>query len=338
MEDIKKFKPDPKLKLMDQVRQVLRYYNYSYNTEKIYCGWIVKYIKFFNSLNYSSEMEGKEIEVFLRHLALDKKVSPATQKQALNSLFFLYQKVLDKETSKKIELIKIKKSNNLPVVLAQEEVIKVFSFMKNNHLLMVKLLYGCGLRLMECLRLRIQDINFEINKIYVRSVKGGKDRTIMLPGSIRDNLIAQKEKVRSVHQNDLKMGYGAIGLPEAMSSKPITSVKSFDFQYLFGAKKISKDPRSGEIRRHHVLESGLQKAVKIAAKRAGINKHITCHTFRHSFATHLLENGTDIKTVQKLMGHANVKMTEVYIKAMKKEPPPVISPLDTCLDFPNWKV
>ena len=331
MKDINKFKPDSNLKLMDQVRQVLQHYNYSYNTEKIYCGWIIKYIKFFNSHQYTPDMEGKEIEVFLNHLATKKKASPNTQKQALNSLFFLYQKVLDKDTSKKIELIKTDKPNNLPIVLAQDEVIKVFSFMRNNHLLMVKLLYGCGLRLMECLRLRIQDINFEINKIYVRSVKGGKDRTVMLPDSIRNDLIIQKEKARNIHKNDLQMGYGAIDLPETISSKPNTPVKSFDFQYLFGAKKISKNPRSGETRRHHVLESGLQKAVKIAAKRAGIDKHITCHAFRHSFATHLLENGTDKKTVQKLMGHANVKMTEVYFKVMEKEPPPIISPLDILL-------
>ncbi len=331
MEEIKKFKPDPELKLMDQVSQVLQHYNYSYSTEKIYCGWIIKYIKYFNSLNYSSEMEGKEIEVFLNYLAMEKKVSPATQKQALNSLFFLYQKVLNKKTPKNIELVKLDKHKTLPVVLTQNELVKIFSLMKNKHLLMAKLLYGCGLRLMECLRLRIQDINFRINKIYVRSSKNGKDRVVMLPLSIREQLIEEKEKVRQIHKQDLKNGYGSVELPETMSIKSDASVKSFGFQYLFCAKKTSKDPRSGKIRRHHVIESGLQKAVKNAGKRAGLKKHITCQIFRNSFATHMLENGVDLKAVQKLMGHANLNMTKIYIKVMEKEPPIILSPLDILL-------
>lgn len=329
MEDNKKFKPDPKLKLMDQVAQVLQHYNYSYSTEKIYCGWILKYIKFFNTHKYSSDMENREIEVFLNHLTLKKKVSPATQKQALNSLIFLYQKVLDKKIPGKIELVKPKKSKTLPTVLKRDELIKVFSCLKNNHLLMAKLLYGCGLRLMECLRLRIKDIDFSNNQINVRAVKNGKDRTVMLPIFIRDDLLLQKEKIREIHKTDLQKGYGAIDLPNSMSIQSDTLVKSLSYQYLFPAKKTSKDPRTGNIRRHHVLESGLQKAVKNSGKRAGLSKKITCQIFRNSFATHMLENGDDIKTVQKLMGHANPKMTEVYLQVMDKEPPPAKSPLDT---------
>ncbi|MCK5099949.1 MAG: integron integrase, partial [Desulfobacteraceae bacterium] len=302
---------------------------YSYNTEKIYCGWIIKYIKFFNTQSYSSEMAGKEIEIFLNHLAVDKKVSPATQKQALNSLFFLYQKVLDKKIPDKIDLIKSNKAKKLPVVMRQEELKLIFSNMKNTHLLMAKLLYGCGLRLMECLRLRIQDINFSSDKIYVRGLKNGKDRVVMLPESLRDDLLQQKEKIRDIHKIDLHNGYGAIDLPESMSIKSDTPVKSFAFQYLFAAKKKSKDPRSGKIRRHHVIESGLQKAVKNAGKRAGLSKHVTCQIFRNSFATHMLENGENIKTVQKLMGHASLNMTKFYIKVMEKEPPLIKSPLDS---------
>ncbi|MCP3898117.1 MAG: integron integrase [Desulfobacteraceae bacterium] len=335
MEEIKKFKPDSKLKLMDQVSQVLRHYNYSYSTEKIYSGWILKYIKYFNSLKYSSEMQGREIEVFINHLSREKKASSATQKQALNSLLFLYQKVLDKEIPGNIELVKSNKHKSLPVVLTQDEVLKVFSLMKNKHLLMAKLLYGCGLRLMECLRLRIQDINFRINKIYVRSSKNGKDRVVMIPNSIRELLIEEKEKARQLHKEDLKIGYGAVELPETMSIKSDTFVKSFGFQYLFSAKKTSKDPRSGKIRRHHVIESGLQKAVKNAGQRAGIKKKITCQVFRNSFATHLLENGVDLKAVQKLMGHANLNMTKVYIKVMDKEPPTIVSPLDSLFETTN---
>lgn len=329
MEDNKKFKPDPKLKLMDQVSQVLQHYNYAYSTEKIYCGWIIKYIKFFNTHKYSPEMENREMEVFLNHLALKKKVSPATQKQALNSLIFLYQKVLDKEIPKKIELVKSKKSKPLPAVMKRDELIKVFSYMKNNHLLMARLLYGCGLRLMECLRLRVKDIDFSSNQIHVRAVKNGNDRVVMLPDSIRYDLLQQKETIREIHKTDLQKGYGAIDLPESLSVQSDALVKSLSFQYLFPAKKTSKDPRTGSIRRHHVIESGLQKAVKNAGKQAGLSKKITCQIFRNSFATHMLENGEAIKIVQKLMGHANPKKTEVYLQVMDKEPPPTKSPLDT---------
>lgn len=328
MENIKKFKPDIKLKLLDQVSQVLEHYNYAHNTEKIYYGWIVKYIKFFNSHSCPPDMEGKEIEFFLNYLAIKKNVSPATQKQALNSLFFLYQKVLDKETPDKIELLKSKTYKSLPVALTKDELDIIFSLMKNKHLLMVKLLYGCGLRLMECLRLRIQDINFRIDKIYVHSSKNGKDRVVMLPESIKDDLLQLKEDIRDIHKIDLQNGYGSIDLPESMSIKSDTSVKSFAFQYLFAAKKISLDHRSGKIRRHHVIESGLQKAVKNAGKKAGLSKAVTCQMFRNSFAVHLLEHGTNIEIVQKLMGHTNLSMTKVYIQVMEKDPPSIKSPLD----------
>jgi len=331
MVDNSQFKPNPDLKLMDQVRQVLRHFNYSYNTEKIYCGWIIKYIKFFNTQSYSSDMDGKEIEIFLNHLATDKRVSSATQKQALNSLFFLYQKVLFKGIPDTSDLIRPKKTSKLPTVLKQEEVLLIFAQMKRTHLLMSKLLYGCGLRLMECLRLRIQDIDFSGNQIYVRALKNGKDRIVMLPDSLREDLLEQKEKVREVHKIDLQNGHGAIDLPESMSTKSETSVRSFAFQFLFPAKKTSKEPRTGKIRRHHVIESGIQKAVKNAGLKAGFSKHITCQALRNSFATHLLENGANVKNVQKLMGHSSLNMTKVFIKLMVKEPPPIESPLDTLI-------
>jgi integron integrase len=332
MKNNSKFTPDPKLKLMDQVRQVLRHFDYSYNTEKIYYGWIIKYIKFFNTQNYPAEMKGKEIEVFLNHLAVDKRVSPATQKQALNSLFFLYQKVLGKKVPDKLNLIESNKAKKLPIVLGHNELALVFLKLKKSHLLMAKLLYGSGLRLMECLRLRVQDINFNTNKIFIRGLKNGKDRFVMLPESLKGDLLLQKEHIRALHKKDLQNGYGSIDLPESMAIKSDTSVKSLAFQYLFSAKKTSKDPRSGKIRRHHVLESGLQKAVKNAGKKAELSKSVTCQVFRNSFAAHLLENGADIKVVQKLMGHANLKMTKVYIKVMEKEPPLIKSPLDILND------
>ncbi|MAF94772.1 MAG: integrase [Rhodospirillaceae bacterium] len=328
MENKLDFIPDSKLKLMDQVRQVLRHYQYSENTEKIYCDWIVKYIQFFNARNYSSKMQGKEINMFLDYLGSNKKASPATQKQALNALIFLYQKVLAKKIPQDIKDIKLSSTKALPVVMSQDEVIRLFSYMKKTNLLMAKILYGCGFRLMECLRLRIQDVNFETGNISVRSNKKRKDRIVMLPQSIREELLLQKEKIREIHKQDLRKGYGAIGLPETISMNADFSVKSFGFQYLFAAKKVVKDLRTGKMRRHHAPESGLQKAVKTAARKAMIEKKISCQTFRHSFAAHLLENGEDIKKVQKLMGHSNLKMTKKYIKVMTKKPPEVISPLD----------
>ena len=232
-----------------------------------------------------------------------------------------------------MNFVKTNKTTKLPVVMTENEIKLVFSNMKNTHLLMAQLLYGSGLRLMECIRLRIQDLNFSADKIFVRSLKNGKDRVVMLPESIRADLLEQKEKTRAIHKLDLQKGYGAIDLPDSLSLKSDAFVKSFAFQYLFAAKKTSKDPRSGIIRRNHVLESGLQKAVKNSGKRAGLTKQITCQVFRNSFATHLLEKGVDIKKVQKLMGHANLKMTKVYFKVMKKEPPQIKSPLDTLTEI-----
>ncbi len=333
MEDIIRFVPDSKLKLMDQVRQVLRHYEYSYNTEKIYCGWVIKYIKFFNSQEYSPKMKGKEIEVFINHLITEKKVSPATQKQALNSLFFLYKKVLNKPLPEQIKIVEARQIRKLPIVLDQNEIKLIFSNMKNTHLLMAKLLYGCGLRLMECLRLRLQDINFTDDKILVRAFKNGKDRFVMLPESIKEDLFLQKNKIREIHKADLHKGYGSIDLPESMGVRSDTCVKTLAWQYLFPAKNRSKDPRSGKVRRYHVIESGIQKAVKAAGKHAGLTNKITCQILRNSFAVHLLEKGVNIKTVQELMGHSNLKMTKVFFKVMKKTPPIVTSPLDDLIEY-----
>ena len=199
MENKLNFIPDSKLKLMDQVRQVLRHYQYSENTEKIYCDWIVKYIQFFNAHEYSAKMQGKEIDIFLDHLVSSKNASPATQKQALNALIFLYQKVLAKKVPQDIKDIQLSSKKDLPVVMTQKEVTSLFSYMKKTNLLMAKILYGCGFRLMECLRLRIQDVNFEAEKISIRSNKKGKDRIVMLPQSVREELLLQKEKIRVIH-------------------------------------------------------------------------------------------------------------------------------------------
>jgi integron integrase len=328
MESNRKFKPDPKLKLMDQVKQVLRYHHYAYRTEQAYCDWILRYIKFHGAKTHPKFMSKKEIDAFLSHLAVNRKVAAATQKQALNAIIFFYKHVLDIEISEKLEPVRAKKQRRLPVVMSQNEIQNVLSNMIGIHQLMAKLLYGGGLRLMECIRLRVQDLDFDQKLMYVRSGKGGKDRTTLFPAAIQEDIIIQLNRVKALHDEDLKNGFGEVFLPEALAGKYPHAAKEYGWQYVFPAKKISTDPRNGKKRRHHVLESGLQKAVKTAAKKAAITKRVTCHTYRHSFATHLLENGVNIRVVQELMGHADVKTTEIYTHVMAKDINAVISPLD----------
>jgi len=328
MENKEKFRPDPQLRLMDQVRQVMRYHHYAYRTEKTYCNWIVRYIKFHGSKKHPRDMGKSEIEAFLSHLATHENVAASTQRQALNAIVFLYHSVLDMKIDGLIEPVKAKRHRRPPVVMTQNEVQHIFAQMQGRHLLMARLLYGSGLRLMECIRLRIQDLDFERSMLYVRSAKGGKDRVTVLPKSVQSDLQIHINKVKHLHDEDLLHGYGEAYLPGALERKYRHAAREFRWQYLFPSKKLSKDPRTNTLRRHHVLESGLQKAVKTAADRAGIMKRVGCHTFRHSFATHMLENGVNIRVVQELMGHADVKTTEIYTHVMNKDVEAVTSPLD----------
>jgi integron integrase len=329
MKNKPKFRPSPHLKLMDQVRQVLRYHHYAYRTEQNYCQWIVRFIRHFDARIHPKDMGKEEIESFLSHLATEGNVSAATQRQALNAIVFLYKRVLDQPVDELLEHIRAKRYRRPPIVLSQGEVQRVLDQMSGTHLLMAQLLYGGGLRLMECIRLRIQDLDFERNLIYLRDAKGGKDRTTIFPASLKKTLQKHVDKVRQLHDQDLAEGYGAVFLPNALAKKYPKAAKDFGWQYLFPSRERSTDPRSGEVRRHHVLESGLQKAVKTAVTRAGIFKRVGCHTFRHSFATHLLENGVNIRVVQELMGHADVKTTEIYTHVMAKDINAVASPLDS---------
>ncbi len=313
---------------MDQIREVLRYYHYSYKTEKTYSSWILRYIKFYGSKTHPKNMGKNEVERFLSYLTEKKNVSAATQKQALNALVFLYKKVLDIDLGDSIAPTRSKRRLNLPTVLTQEEVAKLLENMKDLHALMAKLLYGCGLRLMECIRLRVKDVDFGQEKIFIRNAKGGKDRIVILPESLRGELEKQIDYVIALHNEDLKKGSGEVYIPDALSRKYTNASKETGWQYVFPAKKLSKDPRSGKMMRHHVMESALQKAVKRAVTRAGINKKASCQTLRHSFATHLLENGANIRIVQELMGHNDVKTTEIYTHVMKKDIDSVKSPLD----------
>ncbi len=331
MENSKIFRPDPDLRLMDQVRQVLRYHHYAYRTEQTYCDWIKRYIRYHGGKTHPLKMGKKEIEAFLSHLAVQKNVAAATQRQALNAIVFLYKKVLDIPVDENLEPVRAKRQPRPPVVMSQREVLIVLEYMRGLHLLMAKLLYGSGLRLMECIRLRVRDLDFDRKLIYVRAAKGGKDRTTLFPESLHPLLKLQIKGVEKLHQQDLVDGFGEVYLPHALARKYPNAAKSFGWQYVFPSKKRSKDPRSGKTRRHHVLESGLQKAVKAAVNKAGLTKPVGCHTFRHSFATHLLENGVNIRVVQELMGHASVKTTEIYTHVMEKDITVVQSPLDKLL-------
>jgi len=328
MEIKKKFKPNPEYRLMDQVHEVLRYYHYAYSTEQTYASWILQYIKFYGEKTHPKDMGKNEVDRFLSHLAEKKHVAVATQKQALNALIFLYKKVFDMDLGDGISPTRSKRRVDLPTVLTQEEVSRVLDHMKGKHALMAKLLYGCGLRLMECVRLRVRDTDFGQGKIFIRHSKGGKDRTVILPDTIHQQLQEQVDSVVALHKDDIREGFGKAYIPEALLRKYPNASRETGWQYVFPSKKLSKDPRSGEMMRHHVLASGLQKAVKQALNLAKIYKKAGCHTFRHSFATHLLETGTHIRMVQKLMGHADVKTTEIYTHVMNKDMDTVKSPLD----------
>ncbi|ETR70091.1 MAG: site-specific recombinase XerD [Candidatus Magnetoglobus multicellularis str. Araruama] len=327
MAEIEKFTPDPNLKLMDQVVQVLRYHHYAYRTEKIYCDWIVRFLKYFNYEKHPKEMGKMEIEQFLSYLATDKKVSAATQQQATTAIIFLFREVLHIDVSDKIQPIKAQKRNPLPVVMSMDEVMRLISQLSGNNLLIAKLLYGSGLRLMEAIRLRVKDLDFENNLISVYDGKRMKNRISILPMSLHSDLKIQIQKVKNLHDNDLKDGFGAVWLPDALETKYPNAPKEIQWQYLFPSTRRSIDPRSGIERRHHIQEITIQRAVKLATKSTNLNKRVSCHTFRHCFATHLLEKGANIRMVQKLMGHSDIKTTEIYLHLLDTKMK-VKSPLD----------
>ena len=322
-----KFRPDPDLKLMDQVREVLRYHHYAYRTEQTYCQWILRYIRFHGGNTHPSELTFRDVERFLSDLAVRCEVSASTQRQALNALVFLYRNVLDLPLKEKIQPARSKKQPNLPTVLGTEEIKLFFRQIEGIHALMAKILYGSGLRLMECVRLRIMDVDFDRKRIQVLG-KGDKWRSTILAEPIMPELYAHICRVKTLHERDLSEGFGEVYIPAALARKYKNAAMESGWQYVFPGKKRSLDPRSGQERRHHVMESGLQKAVKTAARKAEIDKRVTCHTLRHSFATTMLENGITIRMLQELMGHADVKTTERYTHVMDKDISRLTSPLD----------
>ena len=313
---------------MDQVSDVMRLKHYAFRTEQTYVSWIKRFI-FFHDKKHPREMGQPEVEAFLTWLAVEKHVSKSTQNQAFNALIFLYREVLKKPLEGRINSVRSFKKQRLPIVMSKEETQRVLSGMSGTTQLMAKLLYGGGLRLMECIRLRIKDIDFEINEIRVHSGKGDKDRLVPLPESIKPSLKIHLERVKLIHENDRSKGYGEVYLPNALGRKYPGAGKEWGWQYIFPSSKLSQDPRKNVIRRHHMDPSTLDRAIKRAVKLAGITKHITSHTFRHSFATHLLQTGTDIRTIQSLLGHNDLSTTMIYTHVLRQGGQGVKSPLDS---------
>jgi integron integrase len=314
-------------KLMEQVQDAIRLKHYSYKTEKSYVGWIRRYI-FFHDKRHPKDMGSAEIEAFLTQLAVEEKVAASTQNQALNAILFLYKEVLKQDLDLKVDAVRAKSSKYLPTVLTKDEVFAIIKQLSGVYQLLIKLLYGTGLRLNECLSLRVKDVDFAQEQIIVRDTKGNESRVTMLPESIAEELKIHLQSVKILHQQDLQKGYGSVYLPFALERKYSRAKYDWIWQFVFPSGSISQDPRSGEVRRHHLHESSLQKALKQAVRQAGIQKKVSCHTFRHSFATHLLQNGYDIRTVQELLGHKDVKTTMIYTHVLNRGGKAVRSPLD----------
>jgi integron integrase len=317
-----------KPKLLDQVREVIRRKHYSIRTEQVYCDWIKRFI-LFHRKRHPAEMAEAEITAFLTHLAAKKNVAASTQNQAMSALLFLYREVLRQELGWLDNVERAKKPARLPVVLTRTEVRGIFLHLEGTMKLMAGLLYGSGLlRLMECVRLRVKDVDLGYLTITVRDTKGGKDRITMLPTNLAQALQRHLLKGRSLHEQDLADGFGGVHLPHALARKYPNANRQWAWQYVFASPRLSIDPRSGAKQRHHIAESILQRAVKNAVSQARINKPATCHTLRHSFATHLLEKSYDIRTVQELLGHKDVSTTMIYTHVLNKPGLGVKSPLD----------
>lgn len=315
-------------KLLEQFRDRLRLLHYSIRTEQQYVQWVRRFI-LFHDKRHPGEMGAPEVEAFLTDLAVEGNVAAATQNQALSALLFLYREVLGQNLPWLDQVVRAKRPARLPVVLSRHEVARVLSRMDGVHALMARLLYGTGMRLMECTRLRVKDVDFERGEILVRDGKGAKDRVTMLPSSLIDPLQAQLQARRRVFDEDSQKGMASVYLPDALERKYPNAAGEWGWQYIFVAASYSRDPRSGAERRHHIDEKLLQRAMKKAVLAAGIAKPATPHTLRHSFATHLLESGYDIRTVQELLGHKDVSTTMIYTHVLNKGGRGVTSPLDS---------
>jgi len=321
------YRAQAKPRLLDQVRAAIRMRHYSYRTEQAYVGWIRRYI-LFHRKRHPKEMGKQEISQFLTSLAVDRRVAASTQNQALAALLFLYQDVLDCDPGWIDDIVRAKRPRRLPVVLTAAEVDALLAELSGVAWMIAMLLYGSGLRLMECLRLRVKDIDMARREITVREGKGDKDRVTMLPAAIVEPLPRHLVRVRTIHERDLRAGEAGVMLPAALVTKYPTAGREWGWQWVFPASAISTDPRSGARRRHHLHETVAQRAIRAARQGAGIAKPVGPHTLRHCFATHLLEAGYDIRTVQELLGHRDVSTTMIYTHVLNRGGLAVQSPAD----------
>lgn len=322
--DLKNTYPQHVERLITEIRMR----QYSIRTEQAYLAWLARFVGF-NDMKDPASLTNIAISKFLEYLVVNRGVAGSTQSQALNALIFFYKQVLKWEDVELGEFARSKKPRRLPVVLTREETQNLLTCLNNPiQQLMANLLYGCGLRLMECVRLRVQDIDFGYQQILIRNTKGKKDRIVPLPKILNEPLQTQLRHAKDLHQTDLKNGFGEVYLPDALARKYPSAAKEFKWQYIFPSSRVSTDPRSGAVRRHHIHENGLQKAIKTASNKSEINKKVNCHALRHSFATHLLESGYDIRTVQELLGHADVSTTMIYTHVLNRPGVTVTSPLD----------
>lgn len=318
---------EARLRLLDQVRNHLRTLHYSYRTEQQYVFWVRRFI-LFHGKRHPTDMSAAEIEAFLTHLAVDRQVSASTQNQALAALLFLYQKVLQVDLPWLDGIVRAKRPRYLPVVLTPDESKDILSHLQGEYWLIGSLLYGAGLRLREALTLRVKDVQFEYRQLIVRSGKGGKDRSAILPEALIAPMQQHLLTVKARHVFAMRSGFAGVELPHALERKYPSAHLEWGWQYVFPAKRPSRDPRSGAWRRQHVYPESVQRHVRDAVKASGIAKPASCHTFRHSFATHLLERGYDIRTVQELLGHKDVRTTQIYTHVMRKGANAVQIPLD----------
>lgn len=317
--------------LLKETKRLIRLKHYSYSTERTYSQWIKRFLDYSMQTGKKetfAALEAADFKNFISHLALKEKVSSSTQNQAFNAILFLFRNVLCKEVGDLGSTIRAKRGQKLPVVLSVDEIKKLLTKMSGKNRLMAELLYGSGLRLMELASLRVKDIDFDLNTIFVRSGKGDKDRTTVMPLVVKDRLIEHLKTVKELHDNDIAAGQGEVYLPDALGRKYPNAGKLWAWQYVFPSATLSVDPRSGRIGRHHISDKSIQTAFKSALTDAGIPKHATVHTLRHSFATHLLMNGVNIREVQELLGHKNVETTMIYTHVMRDMTGAPKSPLD----------
>jgi integron integrase len=317
--------------MLKEARRLIRLKHYAYSTERTYLQWIERFMAYAREAGQKTtpdSLDADDFKNFISHLALKRGVSSSTQNQAFNALLFLFRNVLGRNASGLGDALRAKRGQKLPAVFTPEEVKTLFSKMNGKYLLIAELLYGAGMRLMELARLRIKDIDFENATIFVRSGKGDKDRSTVLPTAVRERLLKHVEKVKDLHEEDLKNGHGGVHLPDALAHKYPKASKEWAWQYVFPAANLSVDPRSGKVGRHHITDKTIQSAIRTAVKKAGIVKHASVHTLRHSFATHLLQAGVNIREVQDLLGHKHVETTMVYTHVLRNMANAPKSPLD----------